>query len=212
MKGLEQVYRSHHEKRGENFAILSNERGSFLKKHIGTDKAILDIGCRDGQLTSTYATGNMVTGADIDSVALDSAATKLGIKTVHADLNGDWPFEKQSYDVVVACEFLEHVYFPQVIYAKVSEVLKPGGMFIGTVPHAYSLQSRIKFLLGIKTGTPLEDPTHINHFTYKEFRGGLEKNFKVIAIETYVPPRYRFLANFFPYLFAHDFMFVATKK
>ena len=212
MQGIEQVYRSHHKKRGDRFAILLEERGEFLARHIGTNKKILDIGCRDGQLTERYSTGNIVTGCDIDSDALARAQTRLGIKTVHADLNQEWHFEEAPYNVVVACEFLEHIYFPDRIMQNIEALLEGGGMFIGTVPHAYSLQSRIKFLLGLKAGTPLEDPTHINHFTYREFRKLLDSRFVDVKVTAYVPKRYRLFSVFFPYLFAHDLMFVAFKK
>ncbi|MFM2374212.1 MAG: hypothetical protein RLZZ234_207 [Candidatus Parcubacteria bacterium] len=212
MLGLETVYKAHHQKRGEGFAILLRERGAFLRKHIHTGKHVLDIGCRDGQLTSEYVKGNEVTGADIDSEALARASADIGIHTLHVDLNGDWPFALEHYDAVVACEFLEHIYFPEVIFEKVKKTLKPGGLFVGTIPHAYSLQSRVKFLLGTKKGTPLEDPTHINHFKYSDFRTLLEKHFTVLEVATYVPPRYRLLARMFPYAFAHDLMFAVVKK
>lgn len=211
MKGLETVYKEHHGNRGDSFAILQEERGDFLKKHIGTNKKVLDIGCRDGQLTSTYAEGNTVTGADIDSDALRRAGAKLGIETIHVDLNEEWPFEKSSYDVVVACEFLEHIYFPEAVMQKVKLLLKDNGIFIGTIPHAFSLQSRIKFLLGTKKGTPLQDPTHINHFSATEFRDMLERNFSEVTLESWTPPRYKLFAKLFPFLFAHDLMFVARK-
>ena len=212
MQGLETVYKAHHKRRGDGFAILTKERGAFLKRHIGTNKKILDIGCRDGQLTSMYAENNLVTGADIDSHALGIAKEKLGIEIVHADLNGDWPFVSSSYDVVVACEFLEHVYFPEVIFEKIAKVLKNDGLFVGTIPHAYSLQSRVKFLLGTKRGTPLEDPTHINHFKYSDFKKSLEIFFDVNEIQGYVPNRYKWFSKVLPYTFAHDLMFAVTLK
>lgn len=211
MKGLETVYKIHHRNRGEGFAILTKERGSFLRKHLGTGRNILDIGCRDGQLTSQYVEGNTVTGADIDSAALSRAKEKLGIETIHADLNEEWPFIPKKYNAVVACEFLEHVYFPEIVFEKVKQILTDDGIFVGTIPHAYSLQSRIKFLFGIKRGTPLEDPTHINHFSYKEFKQLLKKHFLIIEIVGYVPPRYRLLAKVFPFAFAHDLMFAVKK-
>jgi 2-polyprenyl-3-methyl-5-hydroxy-6-metoxy-1,4-benzoquinol methylase len=212
MLGLETVYKAHHDKRGEGFAILLQERGAFLRKHIQTGKNVLDIGCRDGQLTSKYVQGNKVTGADIDSQALSRAAADLGIQTLHVDLNGEWPFEAEHFDVVVACEFLEHIYFPEVIFEKVKKTLKQDGLFVGTIPHAYSVQSRVKFLLGTKKGTPLEDPTHINHFKYSDFRALLEKHFIVREVAAYVPPRYKLLARIFPYAFAHDLMFAVVKR
>jgi len=212
MKGLEQVYKIYHKSRGEGFAILQQERGDFLRKHIGQNKQILDIGCRDGQLTSTYLEGNTVTGVDIDAAALARAAERFGITTIHADLNDEWSFTNTTYDVVVTCEFLEHIYFPEQVMQKAKQLLKPDGIFIGTVPHAFSLQSRVKLLFGNKSGTPLQDPTHINHFTYREFRDMLERNFSDVHIEGLTPKRYSLFARFFPYLFAHDLMFVAINK
>jgi len=207
MKGLEKVYKVHHEGRGDGFAILQKERGGFLRRHIQQGKNILDIGCRDGQLTSTYLEGNTVTGVDIDKDALARAVKNFGISTIHADLNDEWNFTDTKFDVVVACEFLEHIYFPGAVIGKVKTLLKPEGLFVGTVPHAFSLPSRIKLFFGIKAGTPLSDPTHINHFTQKEFRALLEEHFEVIEIDTWVPNRYRLFAKVFPYLFAHDLMF-----
>jgi len=209
MVGLEKIYREHHEGRGRGFAILQKERGQFLRDAIGSGKKVVDIGCRDGQLTSTYVEGNEVLGVDIDSEALAIAKDTLGIEVQHADLNAAWNLPKNSFDVVVACEFLEHIYHPETVCAQSKELLVPGGMFVGTIPHAYSLQSRVKFLLGTKTGTPLEDPTHINHFSYKEFKNILESQFSSVTIVGWTPPQYRFLARFFPFLFAHDLMFVA---
>jgi len=212
MEGLETVYNLHHKSRGKNFTILASARSCFLKKHIGTGKKVLDIGCRDGQLTSMYASGNDITGADIDSSALDRAKEKIpNMQICHMDLNKHWNFPKTTYDVVVSCEFLEHIYFPEIVIHKVFEVLKPGGIFVGTVPHAYSLQSRIKFLLGIKRGTPLSDPTHINHFIFSEFKKILEKEFEIIEIIGYVPSRYKFLSKLFPYLFSEMILFSVRK-
>lgn len=212
MLGLEKVYQRRHEKRGHGVAVSKQERGAFLRKHVGTEKRVLDVGCRDGALTETYMQGNTVTGADIDSQALKRAHKNLGIEVLHLDLNDKWNIEPKTYDVVVACEFLEHIYFPDVVCQKVKRVLKDDGLFVGTVPHAYSLQSRIKFLLGTKRGTPLEDPTHINHFSVKEFVSILEREFQIVALESRVPPRYKIFSKLFPFLFADNILFVAKKS
>ncbi|MCA9363865.1 class I SAM-dependent methyltransferase [Candidatus Kaiserbacteria bacterium] len=210
--GLQEVYETHNARRGRGFAILQEDRGSFLRRYIGTGKRVLDIGCRDGKLTATYATGNTVTGFDIDADALRIAHDTIGIDTIQGDLNSDWDIGEQPYDVVVACEVVEHLYFPRKVCERAAQALVQGGLFIGTVPHAYSLQSRIKFLLGIKRGTPLQDPTHINHFSYRELVTVLSELFDIVAIETYVPPRYRLFAKIAPYLFAADLKFVCEKK
>lgn len=210
---LNQVYQEHHAKRrGHFFLVYGKERGEFLNRAIGTGKRVLDIGCRDGALTAFYAEGNDVTGMDIDSAALARAEETLHIKTVHADLNGDWPVHG-PYDIVVACEIIEHVYYPDTVLKKIGAVLKDSGVLLGSIPHAFSLQCRLRLLCARKRGTPLQDPTHSNHFSYKEFRRYLENaGFEDISITGLVSRKFSFLTPLFPYLFAHSFIFSATKR
>ncbi|PIR38190.1 MAG: hypothetical protein COV34_01050 [Candidatus Zambryskibacteria bacterium CG10_big_fil_rev_8_21_14_0_10_42_12] len=206
---LESIYREHHQqRRGSGFAILKDARGNFIKSAIGTGKHVLDIGCRDGALTSLFVDDNVVTGVDIDKVALDMAERTYGIKTIQLNLNDTWPFVEKSFDAAVAAEVLEHVYYPDQIVQKIAYVLKPSGVFAGSVPNAYSLINRLRYLKGQKRHTPLSDPTHINHFSYTELRDMLSKHFKEVKI---VPlGRFAFLDKFIPGFFAFDFMFQAS--
>lgn len=208
---LEQMYRAHHsERRGEDFALLGNERGAFLASCIGTGKTVLDIGCRDGALTKSYANGNKVLGIDIDSVALERAKERLGIDIRQIDLNGSWDLEDRSYDIVVACEIIEHLYYPADVLSKISAVLKPGGLLLGSVPNAFSFAHRSRYLRGTKKGTPLSDPTHINHFTVRELESLLSEQFassEIVGMGRLGP-----LARRFPQAFAFDLCFEAKKS
>jgi len=207
---LEQIYQNHHRKsRKEFFAILADERGDFLKKNIGSGKKVLDIGCRDGALTSYYSKGNTVLGLDIDSEALGKASKTLQIETKKVDLNGEWGVPQNHFDIVVAAEVVEHLYFPSQVLRKAYDSLKPGGLILGSVPNAFSLKNRIKYLFGIKKGTPLSDPTHINQFSRKEFLDLLRKDFKEATIEPL--GRFAFFDRFFPGLFSFDLLFRAKK-
>ena len=211
--GLEETYRRHHSRsRKTDWAILADERGAWLKKWVGNKKEVLDIGCRDGELTKHYIADNQVLGLDIDKVALERAQEKTGMKIRQVDLNGDWDIANESFDRVVACEVIEHLYHPKVVLEKIAAALKPGGLLIGTIPHAFSLQVRIKFLFGRKDSTPLSDPTHINQFAFKEFKQLLEATFEDIELETVITKRYSWLRPLFPSLFAHTIMFKAKKK
>lgn len=211
---LEQIYSQHHaQARGRNFVLLGRERGAFLRSQVGTSKHVLDVGCRDGELTQMYAAGNTVTGYDIDTEALAIAEQKIpGFTGMHVDLNGEWPAAPASFDMVVACEVLEHLYYPDVVLEKIERVLKPGGLLVGTIPHAFSLQSRIKLLFGIKKGTPLQDPTHINQFSYREFKALLEVHYTDVRIVGLTSRRYALFARAAPYLFAHTLLFSARKQ
>lgn len=168
--------------RGEGFSILKGERGALFKKEIGTGKEVLDLGCRDGALTTFFAEGNKVVGADIDTVALAKAAA-LGVETVQLDLNGDWhELTERKFGAVVLAETLEHVYYPEKVLAKVAKHLTPDGLFVGSVPNAFSLKNRIRLFLAQKQHTPLADPTHINHFAHHELKKLLQHYFSEVAI------------------------------
>ncbi|MBY0111029.1 class I SAM-dependent methyltransferase [Patescibacteria group bacterium] len=212
MQSLEAVYHEHHTKRrGEFFLVNGDARGRFLQEHVGKGKKVLDIGCRDGALTSYYAEGNEVTGIDIDSDALARAKEKLGITTIHADLNGEWPVTP-SFTTVVACEIIEHLYYPGTVLKKIHAVLAPGGVLLGTIPHAFSFQCRLRYLFATKKGTPLQDPTHINHFTVRELRTLIEAaGFTNVRIETITATKWALVSWLFPYTFAHSLMFSAEK-
>lgn len=205
---LERIYETHHAtRRGAGFILLGDVRGAFLKEVVNIGKRVLDIGCRDGALTQFFAEGNIVVGADIDSEALARAHANLGIETKQIDLNGEWKIEPHSFDVVVAAEILEHLYYPSVVIKKASRVLKSDGVFTGTVPNAFSLANRLRYLMKRKKGTSLEDPTHINHFTVSELYASLSEFFEEVHI--YGFGRLKFLAHFFPQTFAFGLMFKA---
>ncbi len=205
---LKNIYTTHHTKnRPENFSILEVERGELLRSVVGTGKKVLDIGCRNGVLTKHFSVGNQVLGVDIDEGALAKAQTLLGIETLYMDLNGDWmELGDKKFDVVVAGEVLEHLYFPEKIVAQVKKCLKDGGLLIGSVPNAFSLKHRLRYLAGSKRYTPLSDPTHINQFGFDELQAIFLKHFSSVEIKGL--GRYKILSKLFPSFFAFDFFFI----
>mgnify|MGYP001590272606 CR=1 FL=1 len=208
---LEKVYQYHHtnsRKRGQS--VLKGLRGDFLRERIGEGKHVLDIGCRDGALTSTYYKGNDVLGVDIDQEALTIVKNDLGINTKQMDLNAEWSLPEGQFDFVVAGEVVEHLYFPELVIQKVAKTLNKDGVFLGSIPNAFSLMNRLRYLFGVKEHTPLADPTHINHFSRQEFEELLNKSFSEVVI--YPVGKYAFLERFFPGLFSFVLLFEARKK
>ncbi|MEK7227472.1 MAG: class I SAM-dependent methyltransferase [Patescibacteria group bacterium] len=201
------IYRHHHSHHREaGFSVLKDDRGKLLRNLIGEGKTILDIGCRDGALTKFFLKGNTVLGVDIDDIALD-LASKLGIETMKLDLNGNWSELKgRKFDVVVAGEVLEHLYYPDQVLEKMKSLLNLGGMLMGSVPNAFSLKNRLRYLLGTKRHTPLSDPTHINQFSEIELQAILRRYFKEVEIRGL--GRYQTLAKLSPNLFAFDLFFM----
>lgn len=207
---LKNIYEGHHQKSRESgFSIMKAERGNLLRDLVGKGKDVLDIGCRDGALTQYFKDGNRVLGLDIDERALALAA-KLGIETKIADLNGDWAeIGERKFDAVVAGEVLEHLYYPEKVIDKIFIRLKPGGLFVGSVPNAFSLKNRIRFFSGTKRHTPLADPTHINHFHINELEAMLKQRF--LKVEMRGLGRHEAFSRWFPGLFSFDLFFVARK-
>ncbi len=202
------LYEKHHaENRGEGFSIMKDERGVYFSKVLGTGKRVLDIGCRDGALTKAFVAGNTVLGVDIDSQALARAATH-GITTRVMDLMGDWhELEGETFDAIVAGELLEHLFYPGEIMDKVKAHLAPGGVFVGSVPNAFSLKNRLRYLSGTRKNTPLADPTHINQFSAAEIGSMLCERFPNVVVGGL--GRYPKLAQFSPNWFAFDLVFEA---
>lgn len=210
MQSTQNIYQKHHtEERDESYSVLKDERGKLFKEKIGTGKKVLDLGCRNGVLTNFFMKDNEVTGVDIDAISLKKAG-ELGIKTLHVDLNGDWQeLGGQTFDTVVLAETLEHLYYPERVIERVKRVLKPEGVFIGSVPNAFSLKNRIRLLFGHKKYTSLRDPTHINHFLHKELEMILKKHFEKVEI---IPlGTYASWDRFWKGMFSFDLVFVCSK-
>jgi SAM-dependent methyltransferase len=159
---LNDRYREHHQRRQE-FVFGADERAGLLAKLVGgPGLRVLDLGCRTGALTQHYAEGNTVVGVDVDRSALEQAEARLRIETVWTDVEEELPFPDNSFDVVVAGELLEHLADPGAVVAHVRRVLRPGGRFVGSVPNAFRLKSRLRYAAGRH---PETDSTHLQLFT-----------------------------------------------
>lgn len=114
----------------------NNARNPWIAQKIhdflGGPCAVLDIGCGAGFLSNLLATqGHQVTGVDLSETSLDVARVKDATKSV-CYMTADalaLPFATQSFDVICAMDFLEHVENPCMIVQKIGKLLRPGGLF-----------------------------------------------------------------------------------
>jgi SAM-dependent methyltransferase len=197
-------YREHHTRREEEFVFAGEERIALFRRYVGgPGRRVLDIGCRWGALTRHYLEGNEVVGIDVDRGALEHAA-ELGIETVWADAEEPLPFPDESFDVVVVGELLEHVRDPARVVDETRRVLRPGGTLVGSVPNAFRLKNRLRFLAGRH---PENDPTHLHVFSPQDVRA---------LLSGLGAPSVHFIAGrltrLHPRLFANDIVFSARKK
>ena len=199
MSDLGERYEEHHrERRDEGDFVFVPERIPLFQAAIGRGRRVLDLGCRSGALSRHFLDGNEVVGLDVDRVALAKAA-ELGIEPVVANVEEPLPFPDGSFDAVVAGELLEHLRFPDAVVSEARRVLRPGGVIVGSVPNAFRLQSRLRFLRG---RPPEDDPTHLHLFSPSQMRALLAE-FADVRID-FVGGRYRRLH---PRLLARDLVF-----
>jgi SAM-dependent methyltransferase len=201
---LGERYEEHHrERRDEGDFVFVPERIPLFIAAIGRGKRVLDLGCRSGALTQHFLEGNSVVGLDVDSAALEKAAA-LGIEPVQANVEEPLPFEDSTFDAVVAGELFEHLQFPDALVAEIRRVLAPGGVLVGSVPNAFRMQSRLRFLRG---RAPEDDPTHLRMFSTSALRE-LLAGFDRVELR-YVGGRY---ARLHARLFARDLVFSAVRS
>jgi SAM-dependent methyltransferase len=201
---LRERYEEHHrERRDEGDFVFVPERIPLFQAAIGRGKRVLDLGCRSGALTEHFLEGNSLVGLDVDSAALEKARA-LGIEPVQANVEEPLPFEDASFDAVVAGELLEHLQFPDALVREIHRVLGSGGVLVGSVPNAFRVQSRLRFLRG---RPPEDDPTHLRMFAPDAVRA-LLGGFEDVRID-FVGGRY---ARMHARLFARDLVFSAVKR
>lgn len=102
---------------------LTEELRSYLPKASGPDAIALDMGCGTGLHRS------LCEHAGFQWIGLDYAEPE-------APILGDGhalPFADASVECVVSLAVLEHIRYPFVVASEVMRVLKPGGIYMGTV-------------------------------------------------------------------------------
>lgn len=102
-----------------------------INKPIGIK--ILDIGCGGGLLAEEFAKcGAIVTGVDISSNAINIARKHATQNNLEIDYKVGKAEElpvRDTYDVVVCTDCLEHVQNLEKAISEISRVLKPNGLF-----------------------------------------------------------------------------------
>jgi 2-polyprenyl-6-hydroxyphenyl methylase/3-demethylubiquinone-9 3-methyltransferase len=107
-------------------------KAPWILSRIQKSSLILDVGCGAGFLTNELAlAGHKVTGVDMSESSLQVAAQYDQTKTVTYKLANAYelPFSDESFDVLCAMDFLEHVEDPAKAIQEFARVLKPGGKF-----------------------------------------------------------------------------------
>lgn len=157
-------------------------RGICILEYMGSTALfapkILDIGCGTGWFTEKLSRIGEATGIDLSSDAIEIARLNYPrIDFMTANLY-DYPFEPESFDVVVAQEVLPHVEDQPGFIHIVRYVLKDSGYLVLTMANKFAMES---------SSWDHGPSAHITDFlSMKEIRKLLTGGFRIIKSTTII--------------------------
>lgn len=104
---------------------------------LGSDAVIVDVGCGTGATAVQLRNYGRVIGVDISPLAL-AWSQKRGLSDLLLAAAERLPITRESVDVIVATDILEHLDDDLAVLREFHRALKPGGYVVVTVP-AYSI-------------------------------------------------------------------------
>jgi ubiquinone/menaquinone biosynthesis C-methylase UbiE len=139
--------------------------------HIQWGGKLVDFGCDFEQTLLKRVSPKVKQAIGIDIV---SKPQKTGnIEVIQADLQKRLPLKANSADTVTMLAVLEHLPHPEKAVAEAFRVLKPGGVFLVTVP-----SPRVETILPILAKVHLVRQEmidqHENYFTHESLRKLME--------------------------------------
>ena len=133
----------------------------------GTGLQTLDVGCGDGVISEPLMKmGNFVAGIELPTVA--TLAHKCNVSSVMAGDAETLAFAKESFDLVIASEVVEHLWAPESFLNEAHRVLKPHGYLIVETPEG-------------KAG--LNYDSHRNFFTVERLKDMLDARFSLLDVK-----------------------------
>lgn len=163
----------------------------FNQKYINfVPENILDIGCGNGFILEQYKnTKTTLLGIDLNNYLDQKVASLVEFSSV--DVNFEpLPYKDNSVDLVFAFQVLEHLENPVYVAREVKRVLKTNQYFVMSIPNAFTLTSRLRFLLSGNLTRWRKDNDHLFFYTRDVFEKLFLNDFELLEIryERGIPP------------------------
>lgn len=107
----------------------------FLRKYIHPGDDVLEVGSGDGSLLRLLQQhGASPVGNDLDSAGAQYVQNEFGIPVAIGPFE-EVDFGDKQFDAVVSVHFIEHVFDPVAVLAKMKRLLRPGGVLFLETPN-----------------------------------------------------------------------------
>ncbi len=131
----------------KSWAVSSGMLDAILARWLPEKRRIaaVDLGAGSGS-TALALAGRFTRAYAVDIDDYRSTAARGRVEFVKADLNFDrLSIPSESVDLVTAFQIIEHLENPFFIMREAKRVLRPGGLFVVTVPNPYQIIYRLRY-------------------------------------------------------------------
>jgi 2-polyprenyl-3-methyl-5-hydroxy-6-metoxy-1,4-benzoquinol methylase len=155
---------------------------SLLEKD--SNARVLDIGCASGEFT--LKVGGVIGtkrlhGMDIDEYSVEQAREKEIEAIVH-DANAEFPYEDDSFDVVVSNQVLEHLHNTDGFFSEVRRILNSEGYAVISTANLTSFHNLAFMDLGMMPPGLHVSRVQVGNFLYGTETHGHVKLFTAAAL------------------------------
>lgn len=135
------------------------------------EKKVLELGCGEGYGTVLLAqSASKICALDYSKTAIEKAKKNYQVNNLEficRDVNR-LNFEPDSFEVIVAFQFIEHLKKPEPIFLSISNLLKSPGIFLSSTPN--------------KKASLVQQPYHFKEYDKDELQQTLKNYFANVAI------------------------------
>jgi len=153
--------------------FIKRETGKLMRKFLRENTVFFDMGCGDMGLSRYLPKDYMYNAMDVSLSLFHLRKIGNRRKRVNVALASatDIPLDSNTINLAVCTEVLEHIADIDKALLEIYRILKPGGIFIISIPNNYCYKYQKK--------GPHSD--HVNNWTFVEFKEFLvKKNFKYL--------------------------------
>ena len=147
--------------------------------------SVLEVGCGPGDLASRILPPQVdYLGIDIDETEIEIARKQHPQLSFQAGSAYELPVESNSFDLVIACEVLEHLEDPAKALAEIDRVANRWVLVSVPWEPTWRILNVIRGKYWRSFGNT---PGHVQHFRRRDFVALLSSRFEIVAIKTPMP-------------------------